>query len=209
MKDDIDQDQDNGTQDSNANTFKFFFGSNDQHRTNTQEQSKTNSFKKPQINNLDKLFSKDIQKFKLSKDFSQSDLKAKYFFMSKQYHPDVRRNDITATKTFQEIMESYERLKIYYELREGIKDFSDYKEEDLKRKRQEEGFGEGDQDNLEIHKGNNWKPSFNAAKNRKEILEEIIIESQFTDMREPTYLVLYLKVYWLVIAGIVFYSEVW
>jgi DnaJ-class molecular chaperone len=74
---------------------------------------------------LTKQLSRDIKRFGLNEDFILSDLKSKYLSLTKVYHPDIRQNDPQATRLFQELKESYERLKVFNELKLNYKSFED------------------------------------------------------------------------------------
>lgn len=47
---------------------------------------------------------------KVSQNASQADIKAAYYKLSKQYHPDANVNDPSSTEKFQELNEAYEVL---------------------------------------------------------------------------------------------------
>lgn len=66
-----------------------------------------------------KQIASDMRKFCVPEDYSLIELKSKYLSLSKIYHPDIRKDDSSATKLFQELNESYERLKVFYELRKN------------------------------------------------------------------------------------------
>lgn len=66
-----------------------------------------------------KQIASDMKKFSVPEDYSLIELKSKYLSLSKIYHPDIRKDDPSATKLFQELNESYERLKVFYELRKN------------------------------------------------------------------------------------------
>ena len=74
---------------------------------------------------LTKQLSQDIRKFGLNEDFSLSDLKSKFLTLTKVYHPDIRQNDPQATRLFQELKESYERLKVFNDLKLNYKSIED------------------------------------------------------------------------------------
>lgn len=69
---------------------------------------------------------KDLKKFGLIEDYDISELKNKFLAYTKMYHPDIRQSDPEATKDFQEIRESFERLKIFYELKTNKIKLEDY-----------------------------------------------------------------------------------
>lgn len=65
-------------------------------------------------------FEKDLNYFKFEENFELIDLKKKYLTLAKLYHPDTKTNDAFSTIQFNKLQESYERLKIFCELREKI-----------------------------------------------------------------------------------------
>jgi hypothetical protein len=69
----------------------------------------------------------ELSFFKLDSDFEINDLRHKYLTLgiyylkvAKLYHPDVRKNDMFSNMQFTKIQETYEKLKVYCEIRDDL-----------------------------------------------------------------------------------------
>jgi len=66
--------------------------------------------------NLLKVFHKDLLYFKVDRNFEINDLRKKYLQLAKLYHPDTKQ-ETNSNFEFNKLQNSYDRLKIFYDLR--------------------------------------------------------------------------------------------
>lgn len=100
--------------------------SNKKQQTSNRSYENENQFIKKKLK-LTTQISKDLAKFGLNESFELSDLKKKYLSYAKLYHPDTefRKNIKQEGRIFQEIKDSYDRLKVYYELKSNLENLND------------------------------------------------------------------------------------
>lgn len=70
--------------------------------------------------NLEKIYKQDLQFLKIKEDFEINELRKKYLQFAKLYHPDTKLQDSYTSNKFSKLQQSYERLKIYHELRQEL-----------------------------------------------------------------------------------------
>lgn len=83
-----------------------------------------------QRKNLSSNVKKELQYFKLDENFKLEDLRKKYLFLAKLYHPDSIKNDTFTSESFNELRHNYEKLKVYYEMREKLLEMEKNVEDD-------------------------------------------------------------------------------
>ena len=70
--------------------------------------------------NLVKIYQQDLQFLKIKEDFEINELRKKYLQFAKLYHPDTKQQDSYSNNKFSKLQQSYERLKVYHELRQDL-----------------------------------------------------------------------------------------
>ncbi len=73
-----------------------------------------------QRKNLSANVKKELQYFKLDENFKLEELRKKYLFLAKLYHPDSIKNDNFTSENFNALKNNYDKLKVYYEMREKL-----------------------------------------------------------------------------------------
>lgn len=99
---------------------------------NMQAQRKINQSRNfiSQRKNLSSNVQNELQYFKLKDDFKLDDLRKKYLFLAKLYHPDSVKNDVYTSENFNVLRNNYEKLKVYYDIREKLIEMENNIEED-------------------------------------------------------------------------------
>jgi hypothetical protein len=104
---------------------------NDGNANEDQQQNSYTKYKKyhwylyKKRNELTDNFKKDLLYFKFNENFQLIDLRKKYLELAKLYHPDMRNLDTYSNIQFNKLQESYERLKLFCELREKIQEMEE------------------------------------------------------------------------------------
>jgi hypothetical protein len=124
------------------------YNNNDNIKENSKDNNDTynnynftgKSFTKKQINQQKNFLSQrkklvlniktELDYFKLDENFKLENLRKKYLFFAKLYHPDIVNSDKKSGENFNLLKNNYEKLKVYCEMRDKLGEIEKNIEED-------------------------------------------------------------------------------